>query len=722
MNYLKENYIKILLSIILFVIPIFTKAAITYPYTVDEKPQVIFGDSAQVETYLGLENYTQDYIDGYAHFTFTYTHDICCFASFPPLVYLTNVDPRTTISPIERSSFPAFDLHSFSIPTDWYFYDIQFDANGYRVSVKEQATSTEIYNEYIDYVGQQDTDWVALANRYPIFDSVIEYSMSFTPVPIKEPSQTIDPVIIIPGIMGSTYKNGELVIDPILHTYDDLIATLVANGYVEGENLFTFPYEWRDSNVLSAAILRNKINEIQEICDCNKVDLVAHSMGGLVARQYIQSNNYGNDVDQVIFLGVPHKGSQKSYLQWEAGEFSPDINIIDMLTKSFFTLEALKNGHSNIFNYIHNKPITSVQELLPTFDYLKDKDTGLIRDYPNNYPQNTFLENLNNNISKLLNSGVKINNIVSNSGSDTIDKIRVKTSTKPGLWTHGEPEGFYTISADNGLEKSSGDGSVTIFGAALDNSIDNINSTSSHNRIPTIEENRIYKILTGEDSTTNIDSGFQISPIVLLLQLQSPIDFVITAPDGKRVGKNFDTGGEFNEIKDAFYSGYQTEEEYITILNPLDGEYKVKLQGTGSGGEYGVLTSYISEDFATTTQTTGITAPNQITNLNVEVDNDNPTNIEQEREVTLDIILSDINVAYNIGWIKDKKVQDSLIKQAKAIIKFEKKRSGKFEAKVDKILLKLLEKELDLLLKKGKINNEAYKLLKTDLEYLLINN
>ena len=45
------------------------------------------------------------------------------------------------------------------------------------------------------------------------------------------PSAAPDPVIIIPGILGSEEHDGVWEIDPILHTYDDLIATLDANGY-----------------------------------------------------------------------------------------------------------------------------------------------------------------------------------------------------------------------------------------------------------------------------------------------------------------------------------------------------------------------------------------------------------------------------------------------------------------------------------------------------------
>ncbi len=51
----------------------------------------------------------------------------------------------------------------------------------------------------------------------------------------------LDPVVIIPGILGSSDKNGVWLIDPIFHTYDDLIETLKANGYTEGVDVFTLP-------------------------------------------------------------------------------------------------------------------------------------------------------------------------------------------------------------------------------------------------------------------------------------------------------------------------------------------------------------------------------------------------------------------------------------------------------------------------------------------------
>lgn len=73
-----------------------------------------------------------------------------------------------------------------------------------------------------------------------------------------------DPVIIIPGILGSEKEDGIWRMDPVFHTYDNLYGEFANNGYVPYEDLFTFPCEWRDSNVDNAKLLKNKIAEIKE--------------------------------------------------------------------------------------------------------------------------------------------------------------------------------------------------------------------------------------------------------------------------------------------------------------------------------------------------------------------------------------------------------------------------------------------------------------------------
>lgn len=733
------------LTFLLGLVPNALFAEIKNPYVIDEKPQVAFGDSVPVlvtttlpsgdmatTTYFGLENYYKDYVEGYLHLSFTYTHSRCCFSSYPPRIYITDLDPRETNRPLIKYNQKIFRLLSIPIPpgheTDWYLYDIQFDANGYRLIVK-MAGTLEIINEHRLITDLSETDWVALANLYPelLPPATNIYSMAFTPVTVmeSEPPRS-NPMVIIPGIMGSAYKNGKLVIDPILHTYDDLIATLVANGYVEDEDLFTFPYEWRDSNVFSADLLDDKIDEIKTICGCQKVDIVAHSMGGLVARSYIQSFDYDSDVDQLIFLGTPHKGAPKAYLQWEAGE--SDIDIRSRIVNSFFLAEAIKHGYLGVFGYIRNRPILSVQELLPTFDYLKDNDTGLLRSYPTDYPTNSFIDSLNNNISKLLTSEVRVTNITGESEEDTtIERIRVVPTAHSLFWEHGEPDGFTSSFGDNGLERSVGDNTVTANSSFL-NGFVNEEIAASHNRIPTVSAGQIVEILTGKESVQNVDTGVSIDPKILLLQLLSPIDAVITAPDGKKVGKNFETGQEYNEIPLAFYSGFETGDEYVTIPNPLDGDYQIEVIGTESGGEYGLLTSLISDDVSITKSVSGLTQFGQITDINLEVDNENPEEFTSEKLVTLEVLLSDINKAFDLGFISDERLKKKLIKQVEATMKTETKiteesKSKKIEKlwqKIDKKLLRALLIELKGY-ERGKINEQAYNIIKADLESLLNN-
>jgi hypothetical protein len=85
---------------------------------------------------------------------------------------------------------------------------------------------------------------------------------------------------------------------------------------------------------------------------------------------------------------------------------------------------------------------------------------------------------------------------------------------------------------------------------------------------------------------------------ILAVSVFSPIDIQVEAPDGKRVGKDFTTGEIINEISGAYYSGAGAENEFLTIPNPLDGEYKIRTQGTDNG-EYKIEAAKITADPAT---------------------------------------------------------------------------------------------------------------------------
>ncbi|KKR44438.1 MAG: PGAP1 family protein [Candidatus Moranbacteria bacterium GW2011_GWC1_45_18] len=407
------------------------------------------------------------------------------------------------------------------------------------------------------------------------------------------------PVVVVPGVMASWEKDGEWQIDPIFHTYDNLLEEFKNEGYIPEKELFTFPYEWRDSNVSNAVKLKDKIQEIKNQTGFPKVDIVAHSMGGLLARQYIESDDYQDDVRQLITVATPHLGAPKVYVKWEAGAFFSDI--FETVGKYIFEQEAKENGYGSVFHYIRDR-IASVKELLPVYDYLWD-DNGTDYDlrvgYPENYPRNEFLENLNSaeKVKKLEN--VEFTKIIGKpeGAKTTISGYNVVDADIRELWEHGYPHGFEISKlGDQGINKDYGDETVPLYSAESSNIPNNktLYFESEHNIIPTDAQRDILQILTGKKPENEV-KNWVIDDILIGLVF-SPVDIQIVSPSGKRLGKNFETGGEYGEIEGAYYSGFKNDTEFFTIPNPEDGEYKIFAQGTGEGGSYKIEVAEISEN------------------------------------------------------------------------------------------------------------------------------
>ncbi len=414
------------------------------------------------------------------------------------------------------------------------------------------------------------------------------------------------PVIIVPGILGSAERHGEWVIDPITHIYDNLIDTMDANGYTREQDLFTFPYDWRRSNVDTALLLRDKINGVQGICHCRKVDLVAHSMGGLVSRQYIQSGNYEGDVDHMIFLGTPHLGAPKDYLMWEAGVTGDDFDLSAILLKLFLSTEAVEKGYANLFEYIHDKPIPSVQELLPIYSYLFNADNSL-RIYPLNYPTNTFLESLRQSFASVQNNVGSVVNIIGDDGKfDTITSLDVKDSSLLPLWPDGMPVGLLMPTLPLGTSLGSGDQTVPLV-SAIGQFAASTQVMTTHTALPTSQEALVYEILTNRPTPTLVSRA--LIERLLVFRIFSPADLTITDPEGRRIGR--DGAHEVNEIPGAFYTGFDTDTEFVVIPDPADGEYHIQALGTGAGGGYTVSTNYITDSGSVQKDASGTIAPNE---------------------------------------------------------------------------------------------------------------
>lgn len=142
------------------------------------------------------------------------------------------------------------------------------------------------------------------------------------------------------------------------------LTEIVKNADQHDPNLFIFSYDWRRDNVLNAVNLSKFISEVKDKYFVNRKDgwdknvkfnIIAHSMGGLIARFYvgyydhckeaqkddataivyrsIENINPGgadqSSINKVILLGTPNKGSIESLSSLTEGKnvetLSPDV-------------------------------------------------------------------------------------------------------------------------------------------------------------------------------------------------------------------------------------------------------------------------------------------------------------------------------------------------------------------------------------------------------------
>ena len=380
------------------------------------------------------------------------------------------------------------------------------------------------------------------------------------------------------------------------------------------------------------------------------------------------------------------------------------------------------------------------------------------------------------------------------------------------------PQGFGS-SGDQGLELGIGDGTVPEMSASLGNPYD-IEITSNHVNLPTKAESQIYKIFNRQ-SSSEFTLNTPIPLRFLMAKIFSPADIVVVAPDGKKVGKDFTTGQEINEIPGAFYSGFNTDDEYVTIPDPLYGEYKIETIGTGNGGEYTLQATSITDSGVSEGSFTGVTLPDLQESVSFDVSSDttspltittddkeppkititSPIQGSYEHSQTIQVIatstdntgvatstvsfggrlianeskvdlffeklgtttivatatdfqnnqattsldirviatvsstISDIGRAYSMGWITKKSVRDELIQGLQKVLKDQKKIDTAKEKEDDKVNTKKLENKKMIIDKnlgrallsdlrrynKDKINNQAYNVIKADLEWLVNN-
>jgi hypothetical protein len=92
---------------------------------------------------------------------------------------------------------------------------------------------------------------------------------------------------------------------------DGLIKALEGKGYVRLKTIRGFGYDWRQTNTFQVQLLKERILDAMKNAGSNKVDLLCHSMGGLVARCLLakEPSFFAAHVRKWIACGTPWLGS-----------------------------------------------------------------------------------------------------------------------------------------------------------------------------------------------------------------------------------------------------------------------------------------------------------------------------------------------------------------------------------------------------------------------------
>lgn len=110
-----------------------------------------------------------------------------------------------------------------------------------------------------------------------------------------------NPVILVHGILGQR------------HLYWNLFKRrLVDDGFRVHEIIL--PYALLGDLRIAARFLADKVDATLQGDHVDKVDLICHSAGGLVARYYLKYLKGDKHVGQLITLGTPHGGTYFAYL------------------------------------------------------------------------------------------------------------------------------------------------------------------------------------------------------------------------------------------------------------------------------------------------------------------------------------------------------------------------------------------------------------------------
>ncbi|HKC04914.1 MAG TPA: alpha/beta fold hydrolase, partial [Patescibacteria group bacterium] len=385
-------------------------------------------------------------------------------------------------------------------------------------------------------------------------------SVTITSVKIGRIIDSKIPIIIIPGFAASwnypEIARGEKVIDwripPFIKDYDSLKTSLINSGYVDGENLFTFAYDWRKPLDQLADNFKAFLDS-KNLGD-QKINIISHSMGGLVARAF--ANKYGiSKINKIVTAGTPHLGTPIAYGLWEGTVFW-DNAWWEKALPEFTTFLRILTDEPKIVAL--RRVVPAIKDLMPTYDFLQTN--GVPKPWSNLFQKNDYLKDLNSD-AKI--SG--IDSVVIPFGSSDGQAIAKVNVTAPsifdllsGRWEDGSPtqsNPFVTGQGDGTITGESAKGLFTSNPAILSGDHENLLANTENIK-------KIFNSL-GIDTSSVSGSIVNYPSTALVAVLRSP--GTINVCDENGLHCNEDPGIYLPDDKVYFLPGYDNRKMLVKV-------------------------------------------------------------------------------------------------------------------------------------------------------------
>src|SRR3989344_3774884 len=531
-----------------------------------------------------------------------------------------------------------------SASNPWIAFQIQWRSSDHKARYNiDGGPWTGWHSGLANWTSGLDTVGIYSRDGVSIFDAIQENLVNYK-----------TPVLIVPGLVGTEIYNngseklwldlnhnfadiGDEFMDPlsfseylypahnslsigdiirkpnIIFDYSEgLITELKNQGYIENQDLFTFPYDWRygvsgkyPDGKTNSDLLKEKIHDILTQTGGDKVDVIAHSLGGLVVKKYAIDNSVSHYIGKAIFVGVPNTGAPKSIKALLQGDnfgipwlSESEIKKISANMPTAYDLLPTQQYYNTVGSFVK---VIDEGSLFDLFDYT-EKD--LTYDEFKNYATNDHgLNSLALTGAESLHTADFDNFDLRSAGIDlyAIDGCKKGTMEQIVEYRYGDLVKYKNV------KFKTGDGTVPI-SSSTNLPVNSSNKfyflNADHGKMLSQDGGlqKIVNLITGSNLATGDNITQDIAQCHLngkAISVYSPVDIFVTDQNGNQMGLAAD-GSIVNEIPNAAFE-VMGQEKFLYLPTDEGQTYDIKMQGTGTG-TYTITSQNIADSQTTSTE------------------------------------------------------------------------------------------------------------------------